>query len=76
MSKRNIYVDGWHYDIGGGNLSVYVENGYFVRGIWDKGCGNLSTVYPYSWDKKLQCWTIRSGCVKAFYSTVWKYHWT
>jgi hypothetical protein len=75
MSKRKIYTDGWHYNVAGSSLSVYVENGYFIRGTAGTGF-DYRTVYPYRYSSKLGCWNNRSGCVKAFYSTVWKYRWT
>ncbi len=54
MSKRTVYLDGWHQS---GKLEFYVENGRLIRGVW----ADSERVSPYQYDKRLGCLVNASG---------------
>lgn len=59
--------DGWHRI--GEDTEVYVEDGIVKRGVYTPkgrtGWMEQSTVYPYRWSKKLNCWNRVSVTLSA-----------
>lgn len=59
--KKGYYADGWH-DVND-NFRFFVEGGCIVRGVQS---GN--TVYPYRYDRKLDC--LSSISPRAYYGVL------
>lgn len=70
MSKRTVYLDGWHRS---GKLKFYVEDGRLIRGVLADS-ERVSRVSPYQYDKRLGCLVNVSG-IRATYGVLNRVEW-